>query len=708
MVIGTVFACSSPADTGPDGGVRDPDQGTREVAGRRGDSDRSDVGEDELPPKPTHCTEDPDCDDANPCTFEACVDGTCSFENLDGLVCDDGDGCTLDDRCQGGSCQGIQMDCRDENDCTVDECQEGQCKWKASDEAECRLTIEVTSPKRAATLFATGAVDVLGKVISPAGPVESLTLNGNEMAVKGDGSFQTALSPQPGVNILVLVAEDSHKRSERTVRSFLYAEELYQVGTDKAIVHIPGATHIFLRTDVWDDDDTSDLDDIASVAWVVVNNLDVSAFIPPGLIYDKAGCTWTIDVSQVTYELTSLDVKPGQDKLTLSGTFSNLQGWVDAVAPFCPDANGWIYIDEIYFKAVFDVLVANDKLVIQANYVDVDISGVTVDLEGGFASLFDWLINWFTDSFAVQVEEELESYLPTEVVPLLVALLNDFLEHEMEIKFPQLPGSLSSLPFFVKTRPEEVEATMAGTAFVVNVGLGSNKMVNHDAPGTLKRGDCKGTDPGEFVLPRSQKLEAAVSEDFLNQLLFTLWWGGHLSVSLTSDILDPLLEDFDVTGLVVQMDPHLPPIYTSCTGSGKGEFQIGDLNIWASFSVGSDNGEVELFGSARVEAEMIVVPDPDKNQLGLHVGEVEELAIDIVSSQGMLAGNDAFMEELLRQVLVDILIKNYLSEIVDSYPIPAVNLGQFQPYFPPDTVVGFEPLSANHEHGFVLLSGAPK
>tara|TARA_B100001250_G_scaffold407750_1_gene429021 strand:- start:725 stop:6598 length:5874 start_codon:yes stop_codon:yes gene_type:complete len=47
------------------------------------------------------------CDDANACTTDSCVDGSCVFTNADGLACDDGDGSTVNDVCNAGSCAGI-------------------------------------------------------------------------------------------------------------------------------------------------------------------------------------------------------------------------------------------------------------------------------------------------------------------------------------------------------------------------------------------------------------------------------------------------------------------------------------------------------------------------------------------------------------------------------------------------------------------------
>ncbi len=62
------------------------------------------------------------CDDGNPCTIDACVDGeNCGYTNTGG-ACDDGNACTENDGCQGGVCGGSTVTCDDGNICTDDSC----------------------------------------------------------------------------------------------------------------------------------------------------------------------------------------------------------------------------------------------------------------------------------------------------------------------------------------------------------------------------------------------------------------------------------------------------------------------------------------------------------------------------------------------------------------------------------------------------------
>ncbi len=60
------------------------------------------------------CVDDScECDDANPCTDDACdAEGNCLYTPNE-LACDDGDACTAEDTCSQGRCAGLLTDCEE-------------------------------------------------------------------------------------------------------------------------------------------------------------------------------------------------------------------------------------------------------------------------------------------------------------------------------------------------------------------------------------------------------------------------------------------------------------------------------------------------------------------------------------------------------------------------------------------------------------------
>ena len=74
------------------------------------------------------------CNDNNVCTSEYCStsNGNCIYSN-NTAGCSDGNACTLNDKCSGGSCQpGAQKVCNDGNVCTNDYCSGGNCYYNAN------------------------------------------------------------------------------------------------------------------------------------------------------------------------------------------------------------------------------------------------------------------------------------------------------------------------------------------------------------------------------------------------------------------------------------------------------------------------------------------------------------------------------------------------------------------------------------------------
>ncbi|MBM4342665.1 MAG: formylglycine-generating enzyme family protein [Deltaproteobacteria bacterium] len=70
-----------------------------------------------------------DCNDANPCTVDVCVEktGKCSNVLQPGLQCTDGNDCTVGDKCTDTGCKGNGKDCGDNNACTADTCSNNTC-----------------------------------------------------------------------------------------------------------------------------------------------------------------------------------------------------------------------------------------------------------------------------------------------------------------------------------------------------------------------------------------------------------------------------------------------------------------------------------------------------------------------------------------------------------------------------------------------------
>ena len=74
------------------------------------------------------------CDDANVCTDDSCAATTGCVHVANSAACDDGNACTIFEKCTSGVCQGGALaTCEDGNSCTIDVCAPGAgtCSWYA-------------------------------------------------------------------------------------------------------------------------------------------------------------------------------------------------------------------------------------------------------------------------------------------------------------------------------------------------------------------------------------------------------------------------------------------------------------------------------------------------------------------------------------------------------------------------------------------------
>ncbi len=661
---------------------------------------------------PEGCDHPSDCNDGNPCTTDLCTEGECAYEDV-AADCDDGDACTADDQCVAGDCVGTQMDCDDGDDCTEDACEDGACVNDPLSTPACSVNVTIHSPPRGATLWEDKVVNVTGTITSQGHEITVATLNGHPINVDASGDFQAVTEAVVGLNLIEVDVEDAANRKGRGLRAYLYGEGIQPPGDPDDPEAFQGGSLAWLDQEVIDDDDTSDLDDAATLAWTVLSNYDLNQFIPHPFFHEGEGpdfawCEWDVDVDNVQYTVGPLDLDAVDGGLALSASLADLSADISAIASWCPDAIGYMYADLVSIDAEFSVALDEDGAFdLDLVSVDVTIDGISVDIVEGTGAWFDWLINWFDGTISDLIEENLETYLPESVIPMLDELLTKFTSYNLEIPIPAIPGATVGTPLSLSVWPSAVDFVDGGAFADLDVGVAAKKLIGHESPGSILRGDCEGKDPGTFSLPAQGAVEAALSEDLVNQLLFAVWWGGHMNITLTNEVLGPVVEEFGINALVLQVDPYLPPVINTCAAANGVEVQIGALNLWASIDMTSGTGEIEFFGHIRVEADPILTVGPDGlHHVGIKVVAVEELAAEVVSSEGVVDGLDGLVEELLKVAIIDFLIGDYISGILTAYPIPTVDLGVFIPGIPMGSEVTFDFQTLTPNKGIWLGGGA--
>lgn len=699
-------------DSAPAPDLVDPQDTGKDMA------EPEDLVTEDLPPK--QCGYDWECEDNNVCTQDKCgPEGLCQHPSASG-PCDDGETCTQNDSCVEGVCVGSAQQCDDGNGCTVDGCKKGECTHKASTQPQCALEVVFQSPAMGAHIVGSGAVQLKGKVTSPAAPVASLLVAGFNVTPDADGSFSAALFPKVGVNIAEAVVKDGLGRSAKAQRSFLVAGTFHPPGTysEPTLLTVgDGAAQAWLRQDVLDDENNSDMDDLAALAWLILQNLDLNTMIPHPLLAEGSGagvawCEWTVDVTNIQYQVGDVDLTAVDGGMMLYTSLTNLSADISAVADWCPDAIGTVYASEISVEAsILGSSSGGCKVSLSLASSNVEIWGLEVDLTGGFASLFDWLVNWFSEELTAKIEEQVETWFANAFVEKVSGMLEDFTNYYKSFELPAVPGNPPGNPVTLRICASELNFTPDGGAVGVHAGVGTDSAIDHPSAGSVARSNCS-IYPGSGAttaapLPHLDQIEAAIAEDVLNQVLFSAWWGGHLNVALSADLFGADLSGFGITGGNVDTDPYLPPVLTSCTDDGAMELQIGDLALDVDLQGDTLSGTMKMVASARVAAVPTLTPDAvtGRNTIGLKLLGVRQLAVQVLEAQGNLQGSEGLVESLVSAVVVDLFAGQTLSDALGAYPIPVLDLGEYVSVVPSGTELTFNPLTAEFAEGYLLLGG---
>jgi hypothetical protein len=593
-----------------------------------------------------------------------------------------------------------------------------------------------------------------------------MVINGADVEVDGNtGAFAHAMQVSSGLTILEAKVTDEFKRTAERAQSFAYGEMVHPNGNYASPKAFPKNASFWMGKGFFDDNDTSDLDDVASLAWVVLEGYDINGMLINPLATEKIlTCTYEINASDIAYTVSEVNVLPKKGGLTFNAMLSDLSTNVSAVAQWCPDCTGTIKANSVEIIADFDVSVSSAGT-IHASLGDVTVQTSEFDLNcsGGALSLGNFIINWFENNIAGKLEAQMETMLTQEMAPILESVLSKVSSYTVFFDVPNIPGGLpASLKIDVQVN--DIDLTSKGGAFDLDVAIGAQKKVDAKSFGSIVRGNCGlsesdgqccipssdsgcatqqaceicvcGADdvccngqwdvlcvnlavsdcanacactaysPSPQGLEKTSHVEVVLQDDLANQILHGLWWGGFTNMTLTDSELAPYLGDQGVANMVLNIQPMLAPVVTTCTDDGKPEIQVGDLKMEGTFTLNGNAASFSVFASLRANMQVHVVPIPNgPSSIGGEVMSVEQFAVDVQSTTGLGVVGDTLINVIMTEVLADYLLADIITGMAAAYPVPSIDLGGLVPGIPAGTNITFTPLSLSWEPGYLRMSG---
>jgi hypothetical protein len=326
----------------------------------------------------------------------------------------------------------------------------------------------------------------------------------------------------------------------------------------------------------------------------------------------------------------------------------------------------------------------------------------TVDLTqlvSGIDGLFQGLLNPILNAIVPLLTDFLQPLIAVAGGDLLESALKS-LEIEQAIELPEVLGqSLGEVT--LSAALGDIEFDASGVAVGLDAAAVSAKGVELTPPGSIRRDGCLDPLAPQYELPSAGPMELALGFDLINQLLYSLWYGGGINVDLGAADISDLSGDFPIDGGTVTLQPLMPPILSDCNGKSQLVIQLGDALIDADLqALGLD-----LTFKAWIAAEIGVSITAESDQLSFVVNGVSLFQLELFDVEGAFDGNDAGLETLLQALISDVLLDQVAGQALASFPIPSIDLSGLAPEVPDGSVIKLSGLTIKRVDGYFQVDG---
>lgn len=584
----------------------------------------------------------------------------------------------------GGETDGC--DCDDGDPCTTDTCDGGTCSHEPKLDNECRPTIDVEFPPRAATVQGTSGdptVTVTGTVKSGLGEITSLTLNGETVTVGADGSFSHDVTADVGGNLLLFETADAAGNTRRRVQSFLWSSEYREPMTPND-APVPEGLGFWLGQESIDDGvHDQPIDDLATLLELALGSFDVNQFADPN----------TPIASQVGYDvyLTSLELGSATLALAAEDGGIHLTAHVDDILGDlvfdctnvgCQlaggDGTGGVSISTVTLTG--DLLLsagADHQLVATLANVDAVVNPGDVEIwsDNAWTDFLLTIVEVFIhDSLVADLEGALEDAVQNQLGPALAGGLSA-LTLNTTFSFPNLANSRETIPVDLATdfaatdfndgvAPPADSPPQGGAVVLRAGGYPTLQVTPFDNDGVPLRVGC-GLAPQSLALAKTAPLEISLADDTLNELLFAGWRGGLLEFPLPSGSLDGGI----VSNLDVLVSGMLSPTVSDCNDGGELLATIGDIQIDATLTVMERDVSFRAYTTLVVEVGLAA----SDTGVQLDLGEVRTVETELTTNDEAIDLEPA-LKDLLEAKLVTGLLGQLGTTGFGKISLPQIDL----------------------------------
>ncbi|MFT5680197.1 MAG: hypothetical protein ACI8RZ_001103 [Myxococcota bacterium] len=469
-----------------------------------------------------------------------------------------------------------------------------------------------------------GAVSVTGLT----GNIESVSVNGQPAILDASGSFSSTVTLERGVNVIDVqgIEPDGDIISERrSVMAGKYAD--------------PGSAvedGIQMRLNQGGINEMADM--VEGMVTAETLNKALGPELNPVFQYgDPEDWNWAAaDLESIDFSAAEITAIPN-DLIELEVVLPNLN--VDIFA----------YGEAVTFDFTQDIVMTADNAVITASLalgaedgtLTVELIDPVVELQG-FAYDTTLLPSFVEDYFFI---ETIQTAIQDTLIEQMQAMVPALLDEQLGALDFSFDTELMGTTVAVDASFADVDVDDDGVAIAIDVDVDVPTVGTQIYQGYMASGE------GTPNIDRGADLAMVLSDELLNRMLFEVWRGGMLNLTLSTDdgSLEPaMLSLLHAEQGTVTVTADLPPVIVESEGGLQ--VQVGELSITLETPGGELGERVVIDVAAFVDLELSL----DGSTIALDLGKPELIMAVRESDWG--SSNEALTALIEEMLPIDLLL----------------------------------------------------
>jgi len=548
---------------------------------------------------------------------------------------------------------------------------------------------------------------VRGRVTDAISGISSFQVNGDVITPDTNGNFQFTMNPDWGVNLIEGNALDNVGNEKFFAQSYQYASVYKPVSPsrieagrmyDGIIAHL-GQEAL--------DDGNNDIDDLARIAELAIENLDINSFIPSPITTFDSDCSFwpftirgrlRLYVDSVSFNTPSVELTAINGGVDARVRINNFQIAIRTAGDVCDipiNLSGSASANRVVVSG--DVLISGNGNNIQVAMPspNVNINGLNVNIN--LPSAISWAVNGIINLFRNQISNLISNALEDVISDQIPDALKDILESLSLSTGFNLPPPVS-VALNIDSNLGMVQFNTGGGDLGLDTTIYAQGVITPEPRGSIIQENQ--------VLPTfnaTNSLGVAIGYDLINQVLYSLWYGGGLNID-AQDFLSGSNGQGNGTTVEANLSALSPPVFKLTPNSANPvEIQVGDLKL----DLFVDNIPNTAPINAVVYATLLVDADVRLDQSGtieLAAGQNLRLALEFDTDL------DSFLDLNLLIGTLESALKSLLPQIISQaiggIPIPTFDLTSLSGnILPTGIVLGLGNPSSRFETSYLVLEG---